>query len=154
MNLRSGPIVQHSGVADRRLTACMTVAMTTCMAVAPIQTTQGLTLSIWWLLCGPLLSHGVRLSHHWWRVGGRGCTREGMEKGHIDYCSKTESDGSARAVHFVCSPIKTCIYVCTRCDKGTQARSADSVPTHHHKCDQPPSGSDSIIFLPSSCILG
>ena len=40
MNLRSGPIVQHSGVANRRLTACMTVAMTTCMAVAPIvQTT-------------------------------------------------------------------------------------------------------------------
>ena len=37
----------------------------------------GLTLLIWWLLCGPLLSHGVRLSHHWWRVGARGCTREG-----------------------------------------------------------------------------
>ena len=46
---------------------------------------QGLTLLIWWLLCGPLLSHGVRLSHHWWRVGARGCTREGR-------CGKGEND--------------------------------------------------------------
>ena len=42
---------------------------------------------MWWP-CGPLLSHGVRLSHHWWGVEGRGCTRERGKRGKLITATK------------------------------------------------------------------